>query len=77
VVVVNGSFGDVPDPSAEEAVAWQEMFDKFTEIDNALVKAGVRAADARHRSAGRRSRRPVTERLRQGLYGSALRPATL
>jgi pimeloyl-ACP methyl ester carboxylesterase len=44
VVVVNGSFGAFPDPTAEEATAWQEMLDKFTEIDNVLVKAGVRAA---------------------------------
>ena len=44
VVVVNGSFGAFPEPSAGEADAWQEMLDKFTEIDDALVKSGVRAA---------------------------------
>jgi 3-oxoadipate enol-lactonase len=44
VVVVNGSFGAFPEPSSEEADAWQEMLDKFTEIDDVLVKAGVRAA---------------------------------
>jgi 3-oxoadipate enol-lactonase len=44
VVVVSGSFGDFPDPSADEAAAWQEMLDTFAEIDDVLVKTGVRAA---------------------------------
>ncbi len=44
VVMVDGSFGAFPDPSAEEAAAWQEMLDKFAEIDRVLVDAGVRAA---------------------------------
>jgi len=44
VVVVDGSFGDFPDPSPEETAAWQEMLTKFTEIDRVLVAEGVRAA---------------------------------
>jgi pimeloyl-ACP methyl ester carboxylesterase len=44
VVVVDGSFGDFPDPSVEETAAWQEMLDKFAEIDGVLVDAGVRTA---------------------------------
>lgn len=44
LVVVDGSFGDFPDPSPEEVAAWQEMLDKFAEIDRVLVESGVRAA---------------------------------
>jgi pimeloyl-ACP methyl ester carboxylesterase len=44
VVVVDGSFGDFPDPSPEETAAWQEMLTTFTEIDRVLVAEGVRAA---------------------------------
>jgi 3-oxoadipate enol-lactonase len=44
VVVVDGSFGDFPDPSPEEAAARQVMLDKFAEIDSVLAAAGVRAA---------------------------------
>jgi len=44
VIVVDGSFGDFPDPSPEETAAWQEMLTKFTEIDRVLVAEGVRAA---------------------------------
>lgn len=44
VVVVDGSFGDFPDPSPEETAAWQEMLAKFTEIDRVLAAEGVRAA---------------------------------
>jgi 3-oxoadipate enol-lactonase len=44
VVVVDGSFGDFPDPSPEEAAARQEFLEKAVAIDGALVQAGVRAA---------------------------------
>jgi 3-oxoadipate enol-lactonase len=44
VVVVDGAFGDFPDPSPEETAAWQEMLTKFTEIDRVLAAEGVRAA---------------------------------
>jgi pimeloyl-ACP methyl ester carboxylesterase len=43
-VVVDGSFGDFPDPSPEETAAWQEMLTAFTEIDRVLAAEGVRSA---------------------------------
>jgi pimeloyl-ACP methyl ester carboxylesterase len=44
VVVVGGSFGDFPDPSAEEAAARREMLDVFAKIDSKQASEGVRAA---------------------------------
>ena len=42
--MVDGSFGDFPDPSPEETTAWQEMLTAFTEIDRVLAAEGVRSA---------------------------------
>lgn len=44
VVAASGAFGDFPDPTPEEAAARQEMLETFVQIDDLVVKAGVRAA---------------------------------
>jgi len=44
VVAASGAFGEFPDPSSEEAAAWQEMLTSFEKIDAALAASGVRAS---------------------------------
>jgi pimeloyl-ACP methyl ester carboxylesterase len=44
VVAASGAFGPFPDPSPEEAAAWQEMLTSFEKIDATLAASGVRAS---------------------------------
>jgi 3-oxoadipate enol-lactonase len=44
VVVVDGTFGEFPDPSPEESAARQEMHDHFARRERILASAGMRAA---------------------------------
>jgi 3-oxoadipate enol-lactonase len=44
VVVVDGTFGEFPDPSPRESAARQEMHDHFARRERILASAGIRAA---------------------------------
>ena len=44
VVAVGGTFGEFPDPTAEESAARQEMRDHFARRERILASAGIRAA---------------------------------